>query len=322
VWLLFLPGLAANSVEEIGHTPRIGILTPGDVEYYERAFVEELAVHGYRQGETVTIERRMTGGNLDSGSKLAEELVALDLDVIYTAPGILARHVVTAESRAGKRTPVVVLTWDPVGEGLVSSAAHPGGHVTGVAGVHAPGDLMAKQFQLARDLVPGARRIACLLDGSWHKEFNAQTRSALTQAGKLTGVRVSFIELPSPGNVNQALNSAWRRRPDVMLIPSAVVFTTVQPQLLEFAATHRLPVVYGDEIFPYEGGLMSYGASVAEMMRRGARMVVTILRGADPATIPIDYNTRFRLVINARAAKSLGLNVPALLLEQADEVVK
>ena len=81
-------------------------------------------------------------------------------------------------------------------------------------------------------------------------------------------------------------------------------------------------MVYGDEIFPYEGGLMSYGASVAEMMRRGARMVVTILRGADPATIPIDYNTRFRLVINARAAKSLGLNVPALLLEQADEVVK
>ena len=322
VWLLLPPGLAGGASEQSRPMPRIGVLSPGDVEYYERAFVEELAVHGYKQGETAIIERRGTGGNLDSGPKLAEELVALDLDVIYVAPGILARHLLTAEARVGKRTPVVVMTWDPVTEGLVGSAAHPGGHITGVAGVHSPGDLMAKQFQLARDLVPGARRIACLLDGSWHKEFNAQTRSALTKAGKLTGVRVSFIELHGPGDVTRALSSVRRSSPDVMLVPSAVVFTTVQPRLLEFAANRRLPVVYGDEIFPYAGGLMSYGASVAEMMRRGARLVVKVLEGSDPAVIPIDYNTRFHLVINARTAKSLGLSIPAVLLDQADEVLK
>jgi ABC-type uncharacterized transport system substrate-binding protein len=134
------------------HLPRIGVLWPGDVERYNQAFLTALAANGYRNGETAEIQVRGTEGGLDIAPRMAEEIVALEPDVIYAAPGLLAKHVLTAQQKLGKRIPVVVLTWDPVGEGLAASAAHPGGSVTGVAGAHSPGQFITKHFQLLKEI--------------------------------------------------------------------------------------------------------------------------------------------------------------------------
>jgi putative ABC transport system substrate-binding protein len=280
-----------------------------------------LAPNGYVDGATALIDIRTTGDDFELGPRFAEELIALDPDVIYAVPAALVRDVADSEKRTGKRIPIVALTWDPVAEGLVASAARPGGNITGVAG-YAPGDFMTKHLQLLHEILPRLKRIACLIDTTWYKEGSLQTKAALESVGRHLGVQVNSIDVRGPDDLERALSEVARTRVDAMIIAPNAVSLAARTRIVSFASKHRLPTAYWEEVFAYDGGLISYGASVADRYRRAAGVVAKILQGAKPADIPVDYSIRFRLVLNQRTARAQGIEFPPSVLIQADEVLK
>ncbi|MGH8768911.1 MAG: ABC transporter substrate-binding protein [Burkholderiales bacterium] len=315
-------GTPLFAAEQAGRLPRIGVLWPALVDQWVKAFHEGLRENGYIDGATAVVDIRATGGNFESGPTLADELVALDPDVIYAVPAALAKDVVDAQTRAGKQIPMVVLSYDPVSEGLVASAARPGASITGIAGVAAPGDLVTKHLQLLRETLPRLKRVAFLIDTTWYKEVSLQTKAALERAGPKIGVRVDSIDMAGRDGLERALSEVVRRRVDAMIIPNTAISLANRNRIIDFASKNRLPTAYWEEVFAYEGGLMSYGMSIAERYRSAARVVAKILHGAKPADIPVDYSMRFRLVVNLQTAKALRLPIPQSVLIQADEVIK
>ena len=256
------------------------------------------------------------------GPRLAGELVALDPDVIYAVPGVLVKDVVEAEKRAGKQIPIVTLTPDPVAEGLVASAAHPGGNITGVAATPNPEDLMTKHLQLLKEMVPRMRRVACLIDTTGEKTASLKAKAALDRAGQKIGVRVDSIDVAGTDDLDRALSEVARKRVDAMIVSISPVSLATRSRIIGFASKHHLPTAYWEEVFVYDGGLMSYGASIADRYRVAAGVVAKILHGAKPADIPVDYSNRFRIVVNLRTAKALGIRIPESVLIQADEVIR
>jgi len=316
-----LVGAPLANAEQAGRLPRIGVLWSSPIDQWSTAFRDGLRENGYVDGATAVIDIRATGRKLESGPALAEELIASEPDVIYAVPGVLAREVVNAEKRAGKEIPIVVTTQDLVAEGLVASVTHPGGNITGIAGVAAPGELMTKHLQLLKEMIPRLKRVGCLTDTSW-KEFSVLTKSALEKAGPQIGVRVSSIDVRSPDDIEHALSEIAKQRVDAMIVPLTPMFLATRDRIISFASKHHLPTAYAEELFTYDGGLMSYGFSVSDRYRRAAAVVAKILHGAKPGDIPVDYNVRFRLVVNLRVAKALQLQVPESVLLQADEVIR
>jgi len=317
-----LVGTPLIAAEQAGRLPRIGVLWPGLVDQWTQAFHQGLRENGYVDGATAVLDIRTTGENYELGPRLAEELIALDPDVIYAVAAALIKDVADAEKRAGKQIPIVALTWDPVTEGLVASAAHPGGNITGVALVPAPGELMTKHLQLLKEMLPRLRHIACLIDTTWYKEVSLQIKAALERAGPKIGVRVSSIDVQGSDDLERALSEVVRKRADAMIIAPNAVFLATRSRIISFASKHRLPTAYWEQVFTFEGGLMSYGGSVADRYRRAAGIIAKILHGAKPADIPLDYSIRFRLVVNLQTAKALRLQIPQSVLIQADEVIK
>ena len=310
------------AAERAGHLPRIGVLWFGLVDRWVNAFHEGLRENGYIDGATAVIDIRKAGEKPELGPRLAGELIAMDPDVIYAVPITFATDVAEAEKRAGKQIPIVALMWDPVGDGLVASAAHPGGNITGVALTPAPEELMTKHLQLLKEMVPRLKRIACLIDTTWERRASLQTKAALEKAGPKFGVRVDSIHVEGPGDLERALSEVVRKRVDAMIVSPSPVSLATRGRIIRFASEHHLPTAYWEEVFAYEGGLMSYGGSVADRYRVAAGVVAKILHGAKPADIPVDYSIRFRLVVNLRTAKALGIRIPESVLIQTDEVIK
>jgi putative ABC transport system substrate-binding protein len=305
--------------------PRIGVLWPGDVDPWMKAFLEGLRQNGYVDGKTAAIDIRDTGSDFDSGSKLAEQLISQRPDVIYVSPGILAKHVLEALARAGRDIPVVIFTWDPVGEGLVDSASHPGRNVTAIGTAHDP-QFMSKQLQLLKETIPRLGRVVYMFETNWDlgKFFGPKASVALDTAGRQLRLSVSAIEVQDAHRIDSAFAQAIRMHADAIIVPVSPLVTSNlnRKRIIELAAKHHLPAVYGDELFTYDGGLMSYWTSVSDGERRAGELVARILRGAKAGDIPVDYPTRFRLVINSRTAKALRLSIPESVLLQADEVIK
>lgn len=303
--------------------PRIGILWPGDVDPYNKAFVEGLRQQGYVDGVTASIQIRSTGPNIESGIKLAEELVAQDPEVIFVVPAGLARYVLRAIEQSRKKIPVVVLSFDPLAEGLVTSAAHPGGNVTGVGGAHDP-ELMTKLLQVLKEVAPKVSRVVYLEDPAWgaNERYRLRARSALAAGGRKLGVSVTSVEVRTAEDLDRAFSEAARQRADAMISTASAFVLTHRGRLINLAAKYRLPTIYGDELFTQDGGLMSYWTSIADMHIRAAGLVGKILRGAKPGDLPIEYPARFRLVINERTAKNLNLAIPNSIMMQADEVLR
>ena len=303
--------------------PRIGVLWPGDVQLWNNAFLEGLRQNGYIDGTTAIIDVRGTGSNFESGFKHAEQIVLLRPDVIFAAPGALAKFAIRAVNNSRKSIPIVVLTWDPVAEGVVDSAAHPGRNVTGVAGVwHSP-EFVTKHLQLVKDLIPQLTRVAYILDTVWYrKEQLVKTRDVVEKGGKTMGVLVTSMEVQKADQLEHVFAQAVRNKASAVIVSASPMFAANRGLIIGLAAKYRLPAVYGDELFAYDGGLMSYGTGIVDMHKRAADKVAKILHGAKPADIPVDYPTRLRLTINLRTAKALGLTISESVLLQADEVIK
>lgn len=302
--------------------PRIGVLWPGDLARWTDAFVDGLRENGYVDGVTVSIGIRNTYSDFGSGPALAKELIALGPQVIFASPGALAKDVLRELDAARKDIPVVTLTWDPIEEEVVTSVARPGRNVTGIGTAPDP-EFITKHLQLIKELVPRATRVVYFVDPSWYlTKFFERSKVVLEKAGHQVGITIVTIEVPTPDRLEQAFAEAARRQAQAVIVPPSPTFAGHRDRVIHLAAKNRLPAIYGDELFAYEGGLISYWTSISEMERRAGAIVARILRGAKAVDIPVEYPTRFRLVVNLRTATALGIDVPRSVLVQADEVIK
>jgi putative ABC transport system substrate-binding protein len=295
------------------NVPTIGVLVIGNInpEEFWREFQQGLRDLGYIEGQNIRFEFRSAEGQIDRLPELAAELVRLKVDVIVTW---FTPTAVAAAKATGKIPIVMAETGDPIGTGLVKSLSQPGGNVTGIASVTA--ELAGKCVQLIRDMLPSARRVTALANGTdpFSKPFLEQIRAG----GEATGTAIEPIRISNNEEFESAFAAMERDRPDAII---------VQPSLpsrraAELALQHRVPAVSVPRWFVDQGGLMSYSAIYADLFRKAAVYVDKILKGAQPADLPVEQPTRFQLVINMKTAKALGLSVPPALLARADEVIE
>jgi putative ABC transport system substrate-binding protein len=315
--LLTLPftGLA----QEAGKVYRIGILattprtTPG--ARLLEAFLQGLRELGYVEGQNIVVEGRYSEGRDERLPELAAELVRLNVDVIVAG----ATQPVHAAARATTTIPIVMPNHsDPVGSGLVSSLARPGGNITGLSILNP--ELVGKQLELLREAVPRVARVAVL----WNPTHQAHPSmlSEADRAARALGVRLQRLPVQSQADYEGSFAAMTRERADAVLVLGDQTFWFHRERIAELAARSRLPAVFVQREHAEAGGLMAYGADLRDNYRRAATYVAKILKGAKPGDLPIEQPTKFVMVINLRAAKVLGLTIPQSVLMRADEIIQ
>ena len=303
----------AGNVPRIGH---LGVTSASDRPPLLDAFRQGLRELGWVEGQNIIIDYRYAEGRLDRLPDLAAELVRLKVDIIVS----VGTQGVTAAKNATETIPIVMIgVRDPVGIGLIASLARPGGNVTGVSG-SAGLEIVAKQLELLKQTVPEVRRVAILSnpDNAYHQ---LAIREVIVAARSL-GVQLQLLEARGPNEFDGAFAAMAKERVGALVVLSDVIFNNHRTRLADLAAKSRLPAAYGVRESVEAGGLMSYGPSFVDFYRRGATYVDKILKGAKPADLPVEQPTKFELVINLKAAKALGLEVPPLLIAQADELIE
>src|SRR5262245_23369266 len=278
-------------------------------------FQQAMRDFGYVEGKNIFIEYRCAEGKVDRLPKLAEELVGLNVDVIW-ALGPAVPHV----KNATKTIPIVVThVRDPVRSGLVASLARPGGNITGLSGL-SPGLLSGKRLELLKEVILKLSRVAFF--GNSTTPGNAQTLKEMERAAGELGVKLQFLDVPSPKEIEPALLAASKGRAQAVLINWNPVTAIHYARIAELAIKNRLPTMYADREFVEAGGLMSYGADFIFMYRRVAVMVDKILKETKPADIPVEQPMKFEFVINLKTAKQIGLTIPPNVLARADKVIR
>ena len=268
---------------------------------------------GYVEGKNIVIEYRYAEGKVARLSNLAEELVRLNVDVIW-ALGPAVSHA----KNATKTIPIVIThVSDPVGSGLVASLARPGGNITGLSGVGP--ELGGKRLELLKEVIPKLSRVAFF--GNSTAPAQAQLREIELAAGEL-GVKVQYLDVPSPKEIEPALLAASKGRAQAVLITRNPVTAIHFARIAELAVKNRLPTMYADREFVEAGGLMSYGPDYIFLYRRVAVYVDKILKGTKPADLPVERPMKFEFVINLKTAKQIGLTIPPNVLARADKVIK
>jgi putative tryptophan/tyrosine transport system substrate-binding protein len=308
--------------QQTGKLARIGVLNPGpapgsteaDLPRLIPAFTDGLRDRGWSEGRTVLIEVRNAAWQLDRLPALATELVQRGVDVLVVmGPAPMA----SARAAAGT-VPIVMVasSYDPIADGLVASLARPGGNITGLT-FAVSHELLAKQFQLLREVAPQVKRVDWLWDGP-PEHYRAYWADVVDTAGRQIGLHVvpGFVRTPSE------LETAIRRAADAVFVAMAGVGYARRIDAAKIAhETRRLTMATFREL-PDVGGLMSYGPDLRDLYRRAATYVDRILKGAKPADLPVEQPTKFDLVINLKTAKALGLTIPPAVLARADEVLQ
>jgi putative ABC transport system substrate-binding protein len=281
------------------------------------AFRKGLSETGYVEGQNVTIEYRWGEGHNDRLPALAAELVGRRVDVIATPVSTAATF---AAKAATSTIPIVfVIGADPVKLRLVASLNRPGGNATGISDLGA--QLGAKRLALLNELLPGAARIAALVnpDNPFITEpFVAELQAAASAFGQ----NIEFVTASTNRDIDAAFATLVKTRADAFLISPEALFITRRVQILTLAARHALPALYHRREFAEAGGLMSYGSNLADQFRQTGNYVGRILKGERPAEMPVQLPTKFELVVNLQTAKTIGLDMPAMLLGRADEVIE
>jgi putative ABC transport system substrate-binding protein len=307
---------AAQSPQKV---PRVGYLKGGSAsdpmrQRWLEAFRQGLRELGYVEGQNIAIESRWTEGKDDRLPALAADLVRSKVDVVVAETGAATR----AAQQATRTIPIVMsLVNDPVGSGLVASLARPGGNVTGLT-IMSP-DLVGKQLELLKEVVPKMSRVA-LLRHPDNPASAAQLREAEAAAQAL-GLRLQTLEARSPQEIDGAFAAMTRERAGALLVIPDTLFWSQRRQIVELAVKRRLPSMRIGEAYAEAGGLMSYGPSYLDLERRAATFVDKILKGANPADLPVAQPTKFELVINLKTAKAIGLAIPQPLLQRADQII-
>jgi putative tryptophan/tyrosine transport system substrate-binding protein len=289
---------------------RVGalLLSNADSDALRRELSEELRKAGFVEGQNLTFEFRSAEEGLLA--KVAAELVALKVDVlvaVYTPCAIAAQ-------RATKDIPIVIMSGDPVGTGLVPSLGRPGGNITGVSLMAA--ELFGKCVELIRDALPSVRRVAALANGA--DPFSKPFLEHVQLAGKATGIEIMPIVVSGPDKIDEAFAAMKKEGAGAVVVQGSLA----SKRATELALSHRLPAVSVPRSFAELGGLMSYGLDGPDSFRRGATFVTKILQGAKPGDLPVEQPTKFELVINLRTAKTLGIVIPQSFVVRADEVIE
>jgi putative ABC transport system substrate-binding protein len=303
--------------QQLAGIPRIGILIAGSASSYllrVEALRQRLRELGYVEGKNIVIEYRYADGKLKQLADLAAELVRLKVDVIVTT----GSNTLAAKKASASIPIVFAVAGDPVGSGLVSSLAQPGGNITGLS-LMAP-DLDGKRLELLKEAFPKVARLAFL----W-VPVDSRGNLALTEmeaAAKALGVKLISLEVRSLDDFDSAFARANREGAQALIATASPLINTQQRQVLDFAAKNRLPAMYETSEFVEAGGLMSYAPNFADLWRRAADYVDKILKGAKPADIPVEQPRKFEFVVNLKAAKQIGLTIPPNVLARADRVIK
>ena len=295
---------------------RVGYLTLHPPGAEEAAFTEGLNDLGWTEGRNIMIDRRICSGDMGCLEKSAVELAALKLDVIVA----VATLGVQAVRNATTSIPIVMAaTGDPVGQGFVASLARPGGHITGTSFDAGP-EITTKQLQLILDVVPKASRIAVLWNSA--APFIRTYWRYAQEAAPALHVSVQSEEATESKNFERAFDNMVRDHADALFVLSDSLMTANRATLAQLAAERKIPALYGHNLYPEAGGLMSYGPSVPDLVRGAASYVDKILKGAKPADLPVQQPVKFDLIINLKTAKALGLAIQPTLLARADQVIE
>lgn len=301
-------------------SPVIGFLhgaSPGPFASHTDAFRQALSEAGFVEGRDLTIEYRWAEGRYGQLPELAADLVRRRVSVI-AAPGHTGAAL--AAKDATTTIPIVFGSGnDPVEFGLVASLARPGSNVTGVSFLTA--ELVAKRLEILRDLMPGVARIAVLVNPT--NPTNAETTVREAEAAvRALGLHIRIFHASTSREIDAAFADLAREQPDALFVGPDAFFNSRRVQLATLAAHHRMATTYAVRDYVEVGGLMSYGPSIGEMFRQVGLYTGRILKGARPADLPVMQLTKFELVINRTTAKTLGLHVPDMLLDRADEVIE
>jgi putative ABC transport system substrate-binding protein len=298
--------------------PRIGILITASASSFSarvEAFRQRLRELGYVEGKNIVIEYRYAEGKRERLSALAAELVRLKVDVIVTT-GVVP---VLAAKKANPTIPIVfAASSDPVGSGLVSSLAQPGGTITGLSQM-AP-DLDGKRLELLKEAFPKIVRVAFLWQaGGMRGNLELTDMEA---AAKVLGIKLLSLPVRSLDDFDSAFARAKREGAQTLITTTGALIVTQRRRVLDFAAKNRLPAMYPNSEFVEAGGLMSYGPDYTELWRRAADFVDKILKGTKPADMPVEQPTKFEFLVNLKTAKQIGLTIPQKVLERADKVIR
>ena len=302
--------------------PRIGYLSaqdPARESARSEAIRRALREFGYIGGQNIAFEYRYAEGKIDRFPELAAELLRLKVDIIVVSAG---GGYVQAVKNATKTIPIVMtgVGTDPVKSGLIESLARPGGNVTGLTNLNP--ELGGKRLELLKEAVPKVARVAVLYDPANTPSVIEVKENLPVPAGALR-LTIQPWEVRGGDDFERAFAAMGKRRPDgLYAAPSGPLMITNGKRIADFALKSRLPSIYGRREFVDEGGLMSYGADIAESYRRVAYYVDRILKGAKPADLPVEQPTKFELVFNLKTAKQIGLTLPQSMLYRADKVIK
>jgi ABC-type uncharacterized transport system substrate-binding protein len=309
-------GAAAQSrdrVWRLGYLMQPPLTDPPSPE--RAAFIAALQELGYASGRNLVIEYRSANSDREQLPFLADELVQAKVDAIVVGSADPAR----AALKASKRVPIIMLgIGDPIAFGLVTSLARTGSNITGISWQSV--DLIGKRFELLKEVLPRATRAAYL----WNPDTveGVAGYAVAKEAARKTGLVLDELRVTSSEELQRAFRVLEQTRPDTLYVNIDPRIATYRQIIADAALRLSLPSISGYRPFVEVGGLMSYGASLTEIYRRGATYVDRVLRGANPAELPIEQPTKFLLVINLKTAKALGLTIPQSLLLRANEVIE
>ena len=322
-FLALLGGAAATwpvmaCAQQSGKVLRIGMLETiaADLNADNLAALRKsLRDLGYAEGQNLVIEYRSADGRAERFPEAAAELVSLNVDVMVTR-GTPASQ---AAKNATASIPIVMAAVaEPLGSGLVATLAHPGGNVTGLSSSVAMLD--AKRVELLQEVVPGVVRVAVFMNMSNPVQLGEW--NAVQVAAQTKGIQPQLLDVRRAEEISPAFDAARRQQCEALVVGIDAIMQANAKLISELASNNRLPAIYASREFIEAGGLLAYGVSYPDLYRRAAIYVGKILHGAKPADLPVEQPTKFELVINLKAAKSLGLAIPPLVIARADEVIE
>ena len=306
-----------TDAQQAGKIFRIGFLDTGTASgsaVVVEAFRQELSKLGWIEGKNIGIEYRFAEQKSERSPELVAELVRLKVDLIVVTGNPLA----LAAKKATNTIPIVMVSAsDPVGAGVITSLARPGGNVTGLSSLNE--ELITKRLEVLKDAVPSLARVGLLrTPGGQNPQLKELRPAAVALKLKLEEIETQV----EPKSLESAFQTAKQKQVNAIMTTANRQFFAERKRIVELAGKYRLPAIYFQKEFVDEGGLMSYGLDYNDLYRRAAGYVDKILKGAKPADLPVQQATKFEFVINLKAAKQIGLAIPPRVLERANQVIK
>jgi putative tryptophan/tyrosine transport system substrate-binding protein len=320
-FLAALAGATAAPLVALGQEhPVVGVLgSGGPADLFTAAIAQGLAENGFVEGQNVAIDYRWARGDYARLPAMAAELIERRVAVLLTFGTPAGRVAKAASTKAAPATPVVFsFGSDPVAEGLVASLNRPGGNLTGVTSI--AGEIAPKRIELMRELLGERAVLATLINPS--NPLSRAERSDSERAAEKLGQRLEILAAQNESEIDAAFTALQERNVAGLIIAVDTFYFGQMRRMATLAAQHRMPAVGPLRDFALGGGLMTYGASIFDVNRQAAVYVGRVLKGAQPAELPVLQPTKFEFLINLKAAKDMGLEVPPILLARADEVIE